>query len=796
MIEVSHIKNYNQPSVEDSMMVESDVDYVKACHALRQNSSEMKPLKVFVRQKYHFDWIKNYTEQTGIRCTFTEKTPRLILADEWNVTIPDWLDDDTVTDQSLLELPVEREHPARFEERMLAHFVGTTFYAEQLDSTNLSNVVMALNRPELREYFDSYPVLNRCLEERMKGWEARSKKTWVKKICIELLENAESVWKELTLWLLLAGYPAKLLEYVMPAERILLVKTIPLDTLDDLPLHPLSREQASTQIEMFFKEITSSIKSSTDLAEILKRTSGRLAIEFQMILEILSQNQFDVSREDIAGVQSKFRSCPGVGTGKMAALERFVKPGRPTLLKGDVPWEADHWKRWVVDEYIPYRHWQTLNGYYDEEVEKTVQLFSDWYLGAYTAVHLDNEKSLVHLLSSWENRLKKDALALILLVDSVPMTYWGLLQEALTKAGFHRYELSYRFVPLPTYTENVKPALLSSSWQKDNGVYENILKTRAKKDWGGKEAIYLPNLKALSNLVAPSKNCVVLLNFLASDEVLHSDVELKDSTYEEELHRLFVRLADSAKGLFEGWQGPSEAFSVYVLTDHGTSKILEEEKKSLDSKVVSKLFPDERYRFSAMSKKEADKIPQNLWDFGYRFTPPFWDEDTVYFIPRGHNTVKMQSAEKGYVHGGATPEEVLVPAAIFKPVKPVWKTLPARFLDLKIDRETGKTSFYIQRVLSIKLEVQNPNPEPVQILQVDILSPDTDIKSCTTPHIGGNQYGVIQMDCYFNRSALKSGELAIQFTYKIAGEEYTKELSLSAEFKSAVSGGFTLKDLQ
>lgn len=796
MIEVSHIKNYDQPTVKDAVMVESDVDYVKACHALRQTHSGKKSLKVFVRQKYHYDWIRNYTEQTGISCTFTEKTPRLILEEKWNVTIPDWLEDDTVTEQSLLSLPVDTEQPARFEERMLVHFLGSTFYAEHLEATNLSDVVMALNRSEFGEYSNSYPILSRCLEERLKAWETRSKTPWVKKICKELLEDAEKVWKELTLRLLLTGYPAKLLEYVMPAERILLVKTVPLDALDDLPLNPVSREQASIQIEMFFKEVTPSIKSSTDFAEILKCTSGRLAIEFQMIVGILSQNPFDVSREDIAGVQSKFRSCAGVSTGRMAALERYVKPGQPTFSKTELSWEADQWKRWVVEEYIPYRHWQTQNGHYNAEVESAVQLFSDWYLKAYAAIHQDEEKSLVHLLSSWENRLKEDDLSLILLVDSIPVTYWGLLQEALTKAGFHRYELSYRFVPLPSHTENVKPALLSGSWQQGKGGYENILKKRAEKDWGEREAIYVPNLKALSNLVAPNENCVVLLNFFASDEVLHSDVELKDTTFEEELHRLFVRLADSAKKLFEGWQGSSEAFSVYVMTDHGASRILEEEKKSLDSKVVSKLFPDERYRFSAVSKKEADKIPQNLWDLGYRFTPPFWDEDTVYFIPRGHNTVKMQTAEKGYVHGGATPEEVIVPAAIFKPVKPAWKSLAARFLDLRIDRDTGKSSFYIQRVISIKIEVQNPNSEAVRILQVDILSPDTDIKACTTPHIGGNQYGVIQIDCYFNRSALKSDELTVQFTYEIAEEEYTTDLSLTAEFKSAVSGGFTLKDLQ
>lgn len=796
MIEVSHIKNYDQPPGEDAVMVESDADYVRACHALRETHSGKKSLKILVRQKYHFDWIRNYIDQTGISCTFTEKTPRLILAEKWDVTIPDWLDDDTVTEQSLLSLPVDTEHLARFEERLLVYFLGPTFYAEQLDATNLSDVVFALNRPECDEHFSSHPVLSRCLEERLKAWETRSKKPWVKKICAELLEDAERVWKELTIWLLLAGYPAKLLEYVLSAERILLVKTVPVDALNDLPLQRVSMDQASTQVEMFFKEIAPSLKTSGDFAGILKCTSGRLLAEFQMIVELLSQKRFDVSREDVAGVQSKFRSCPGVSSGRMAALEKFVRPGQPTLPTSDLSWEADQWKRWSIEEYIPYRHWQTLNGHYDAELERAVQLFSDWYLRAYATVHQDVEKSLVHLLSSWENRLKEDALSLILLVDSIPVTYWGLLQEALTKAGFHRHEMSYRFVPLPSHTENVKPAILSGSWQQGKRGYEEILKTRAKKDWGGKEVIYLPNLKALSNLVAPTENCVVLLNLLASDEVLHSDVELKDTTFEEELHRLFVRLADSAKRLFESWQGSSEAFSVYVITDHGASRILEGEKKSLDSKVVSSLFPDERYRFSALSKKEADKIPQNLWDLGYRFTPPFWDEDTVYFIPRGHNTVRMQTAEKGYVHGGATPEEVIVPAAIFKPVKPAWKAIAARFLDLKIDCETGKASFYIQRVIPIKIEVQNPNSEPVRILQVDILSPDTDIKACTTPHIGSNQYDVIQIDCYFNRSALKSEELTIQFTYEIVGEEYTKDLSLIAEFKSAVSGGFTLRDLQ
>ena len=273
-------------------------------------------------------------------------------------------------------------------------------------------------------------------------------------------------------------------------------------------------------------------------------------------------------------------------------------------------------------------------------------------------------------------------------------------------------------------------------------------------------------------------------------------MELKDTTYEEELYRLFARLADLAKRLFDDWQGKSEDLSLYVMTDHGATRILDAEKMSFDSKVVNKLFPDEKHRFSRVDKAEADKIPQNLWSLGYRFNQPFKNEDLVYFIPRGHNTVKRPKKEKGYVHGGATPEEVIVPAAIFKPVKPTWKILSARFLNPKINRETGKAVFYIQRVIPIEIEVQNPNPEPVQIVQVDVLSPDTEVKACTRPYIEAGKEGTIQIDCYVNKSALENEELVVQFTYEIAGEKSTRDLTQVAEFKSALTGGFSLKDLR
>jgi len=796
MIEISHIKNYQQDLGEGNLLVETDSDYVKACQELRVTLSETKPLKIYVRQKWHFDWLRNFTGHTNIHCTFSKKNPRTILAEKWNATIPEWLDDETVTEQDLLELSMDTDTPARFEEKILAFFLGTTFYADKLDDSNLTEIVFCLNSPEMPEKLKQYPVLKRCLQEKVKTWDKQSSKSWVKTICPELLNNAEGLWKDLTLLSILSGYPKKLLEYVLPVDRIFLLKSIPSGTLEDLSLNRVSIEQASNQIEMFFKGVGPSVKSKNDFSKILKCASGRLPKEFRLISELLASNIFEVTKEDISAVQKKFKSCPGISSGSLAALNRYVKPRRPDLAKEDASWDNDQWVKWVVDEYIPYRHWQTLNSQYDHELELTVQLFSDWYLNTYTSIHQDNEKSLVHVLSDWGDHLRKDDLSLVYLIDSMPLTYWRLFQDAMSRAGFHRHKLDHRFTPLPSHTEVVKPLMLSGSWKGYDKGYEVILKKRSEKDWNGKKVVYLSNLKSLSRLDLPQEPCVILLNFLASDEILHSDVELKDTTYEEELYRLFARLADSAKNLYEKWSGTSGSFSVYAVTDHGASKILDEEKKSFDSKVVSKIFADEKHRFSCLDKEEAEKIPQNLWEFGYRFSQPFINEDLIYFIPRGHNTVKRQITEKGYVHGGATPEEVVVPVGIFRPVKPVWKALGARFLNLKIDNETGKASFYIQRIISLQIEIQNPNAEAVHIHQVEILSPDADVKSCKMPHIETNQYGIIHLDCYFNKSALGNEELAVLLTYKISGTESTKDITLPAEFKSAVTGGFSLRDLK
>jgi hypothetical protein len=793
-IEISYISDL-EFGQEDVFLVSTDADYIRACQALVGEAPVTAANQILVRQKSHFLWLQRFTQQIGIICNFTKKTPRLLLAEKWQVEVPEWLDDETVTAQNLLQLDILPRLAPHLVEAMLKHFLGPVWMAETLGTENLTPLIASLSRPEIKEYFLTYPILSRCLEEKAKAWAANTQLSWGKEVCQSLVNDVDNLWKDLTLRFLLAAYPSKLLDYVTTPAKALFLRSVPVAAISSLPLHHVAVEQALTQIDMFYSDVIPKISSSNDFLKVLECASGRLGKEYQFVQEIFLTRRFEPSTQDIDLVRQKFKGCPGINAAKLANLSRFVKPPRPALPGKEEKWEGNRWMAWTVGEYIPYRHWQTQNQYFDPEVEAVVQGFSDWYIGEYPVIQGDIGLSLVYLLDQWRDSIRTEQYSVILLIDSLPLTYWNLLQEILAKVGFYRHEQTYRFVPLPSHTENTKPLLISGKWDSGGKSYDMQLQARATTDWGGKKAVYLPNLKSLHEMVVPTESAVFLVNYLPMDETLHADVESQISTYEEELSRLFQQIADAVRSLWENHLGQKELFSLYVITDHGACRILEEEKNSLDSKVVNKLFVNEKYRMAQIPKSDINNIPQNLWDLGYCFQKPFRQEDQAYFIPRGHNTVRLAVSTNGYVHGGATPEEVVVPAAWFRPLRVSWIEPATRFLNFKVDPKTGKITFYIQRVVQLQIEIQNPNNEAVKILRVDVISPDTEVKGFTTPTILAKKSDTLVVDCYFNKQALEKEELHLQITYEISGEEQVKELKASAEFKSALTGGFSLRDL-
>ena len=792
---ISYIGDLAHTPPDGVLLVENDADYVRACQKLSYYLELHGCQRVWVRSKNHFAWLRDFTGQIGCPSEFEEKTARLVLGEQWNVSLPDWLTDADVLEQNLLEIDVDSQQRAHFEARFLTRFLGGTFQADIFSASDIVPTIKALVSGDAKEAFEKYPLLQRCLENRCNQWSERSSETWLKEVCKRLPENSGEIWQWLSLWTGLHIYPDKLLEYVLAPEQILFVRGIPPGAVRDLPLEPTAREQMLTQIEFLFEEIREQVTSSDEFQKVVGWTTGKLSQEYRYISGILKSKQFPPTEADIRVVREKFKSCPGVSESQLNSLIFCVKPSRPTLIGPEEDWSSAEWIRWTAKEYMPYRIWQVHNGQYGEDLEQTVARFSDWYISEYASIHKDPDLSLTHCLRNISSSNSSSEFTIILLVDCLPIAFMGLLDQALRNVGLSRHDLHYRFAGLPTITEYNKTALLSGNWQNKAGNYEAVLKNRSASDWSGKNVVYLSNLKSLSEMEAPQEATIAVLNLVDGDEILHSDVEAKNTTHEDELHRIFSRMAESVNRLSQEWTGSKEKFNIYVVTDHGACRILDEETRSFDSAVVNKLFADEKHRFSIVTEDQVNDIPENLWAMGHRFKRPFSDEKEIYFLPRGHNTVRQTGMVKGYMHGGATPEEVIVPTASYKMVKAAWKTPPARFLNLDLVKETGAAKFYIQRVVTLEIEIQNLNSTEIRIHRASVISPEADLKSCETVTVTAGSVNTLRMNCYFKKAALDKKSLEIEIVYEIAGEQRTLPLTLDSDFKSAMSVGLNLRDL-
>ncbi len=203
-----------------------------------------------------------------------------------------------------------------------------------------------------------------------------------------LQKNPESLWCDLSLWVLLCGYPETFLEYAVPPHRMALVRQLPPEKLAGIVLHHVAVEEAAGQVYLFFDNAGKQIKTSEDLDKIIGCCSGRLHEEFVRLMKILKASPLLVKEAHIERIRQKFTSCPGVSTSDLLKFDTLIVPDIPGMPVEGQPWDAESWREWTIKEYIPYRHWLTENNREDNDLEKTVDAFSDWYMENYTAVQL------------------------------------------------------------------------------------------------------------------------------------------------------------------------------------------------------------------------------------------------------------------------------------------------------------------------------------------------------------------------------------------------------------------------
>src|SRR6056297_3226140 len=108
-LEVTYVGNLPLSSPEASTLVESDGDYVQICHAIAREGLAAQEKELWVREWTHYVWLKEFLAQLDLSVQFSEKTAKDVLAERLRVRIPQWLSDEEIVTENLLDLVADEE---------------------------------------------------------------------------------------------------------------------------------------------------------------------------------------------------------------------------------------------------------------------------------------------------------------------------------------------------------------------------------------------------------------------------------------------------------------------------------------------------------------------------------------------------------------------------------------------------------------------------------------------------------------------------------------------------------------
>lgn len=416
------------------------------------------------------------------------------------------------------------------------------------------------------------------------------------------------------------------------------------------------------------------------------------------------------------------------------ALRQLLPPKPP----GPIPSEPDALASWFIREYLPYREWASDE---DPVVQRIGREFSLRYLELYReALSGAASKNWLSWVKVGELR-RPDRVTLLVVLDGLSFPDARLLWEEL-----ERKEVSGRlalisdglaFAPLPTLTKLAKPALL-------RGV-----KPALALDHPELGMVYSKDRDVEQALKHAQPGELLIFSLIEPDKSYHDNPDKKVAR--DKADGALVEVAGRLKRLiFAAPDGiPLE---IVITTDHG--RLLS--GSSRVQVAPSGMRPEGRAAVGGEALREPLEV---RGDLAFLHREAYGLPEDCAIILSG-DTFLMEDGKSGpvaYPHGGAWPEEVLIPFFVLAKDQ---KLLPPKAY-LEGTGVAGRTSQAV-------LVVENPNPASVEVVQLELILETTRIEP-----MKGIVNAMSRAELFFNlnhwpeKKVLKNGQARL--IYRLPG---------------------------
>lgn len=783
MIKITAIApEINQVDVHPDLVIESINDYVRCYSMIREHIHLIKDFHVVVTDTTTARWLQVMARKYGPEVIqYNELNLRKLIEDRINLKIPGEISDQAIRESGLVDLKIPASGQASLEEYLLEVFFGS--FMNKQDMIFRVNEIQAVYEPGQWQLSLDRPLVKKVYQARLSDLKASMKSNGEKLLLDWFEKSPEEYFRNLSALKLLTNYPVAMGTRLF-GRNYKELNQLGLD-LRKLPVITKGNEKVLDEIQIFLQK-AGSRRTADELQEIMDQVSGFLETELDCVLNIIKAGDIEVNKALIQRIRRKFtglQSLPHIAQ-VLTDLDQLISVSPPT--EPQEAWAVDDWLKWAVDEYLPYRFWLENTGKLNDEIGELAGKYSDWLYQNYGQLLYNSNRMAWKATYNLKDRISNhNGPVLLVMVDNLNAKFFPVIQHQLHLLGFYEQDFCYCLSNLPSFTEVGKKSVITAHYEPFKGTGYN---QAVEQTWFGKinrRVRYVPNIQELRAINSREQDLYVL-NYLPLDMCLHQDENQIGISHTQTIQVYLSALAQDIHS-FARRINAERDLMVIITSDHGSTRIPKGTINLIEDKMYKKHAIDEHHRFIAIDDSEVDKLSENVKYDCYLFRKDEFGLPENYLVARRLYRF-LPTNDANYIHGGLTPEETIIPVAVFLPVAVVPKPLIIQLIEPK--KVLAGTR------VDLVFEITNLNNSLVEQVILEVIDPNIEASERTLDSLQKLQRGLIKVDgrC-LSSTDITTRKMIVKVSYIFNGKDYENIVEVPVIYDSLLKVKFDLDNL-
>lgn len=768
---------------EYDILISKVNDYVDGYKSILNAIYQSLDLIVVVRNKHCMNWLKKMqTQYLESRIKITTYSPKIKFQEIIGINIPDYVSDDDISKDEFIPNADKFifSKNLSFEDNLLNHYFGIYFIQEQFSFYKLYDLLDSMDFT-LISNIKKYTVLNKVYKNKLKQWNTNFTNDSQRIIISEFTANPRELFNTLSKYSVLKGYPISLQGIVIGdiakafGKLNLKIDTFILDSIDI--------QELKNHIKLFLNNIDIADLTQSEIAKYIDILSGHLSEEAQFLRKLLEKNKSVVDKSIINMIKEKFEGTNIFDSNFEEYISNLISPNY--ILDPEKNNSIEDWINWSISSYLPYRFWMEETDTFDSNIDKYSEKYGDWVFSNYDSLISSEPKMIYRTMKNISSNLKTDDTSLIIMIDNFNYKYVSYCKGLFAQAGYALTQNTPTLSMLPTATEVSKYAFFSG---EPFGSFDKQYSALCKQ-WEGmleKWVKYLPDLNSLEDTYEKDAD-VYILNYLSLDKVLHDNSKDSAIPLRQRIKAELSAMVDKVIAFIHRL-GVDNLIKVYIISDHGSTKLLNGQDNLIPAKFHKDKSDDAGYRYIKLDDNKFSIYKDGIGNLCYPMDKSEYGVKYNYMIAKSYNRF-LKTNEDTYVHGGISPEEHIIPLLKFERVN---VALNKPTVGLK------NNSFRFNTLANFILEIKNFNDYQINNLSITILNDNIKVKN--------DFYSVGDLDSYKSKEYVIGNAritnnkevtqyLKLKLDYEFVGKKYSDTITLELNIKSIQESKFDLNDL-